>query len=52
MAKHALQVGMCLPFKVACARDRILDILAGDRAPRLCQLFESGEVIFEKSVEI
>ena len=52
MANHALEVGGCLPLKVASARDRPLEFLAGDLGHCLDEKFEGGEVLLEKEVEI
>ena len=52
MAYHALEVGGSLPLKVASARDRPLEFLAGDLGLRLHQQFEGGEILLEKEVEI
>jgi hypothetical protein len=52
MAYHAFEIGGSLPVKVASARDRPLELLAGDLGLRLHQQFEGGEVLLEKEVEI
>ena len=52
MAYHALEVGGCLPLKVASTRDRPLEFLAGDLGLSFHQQFEGGKVLLEKEVEI